>query len=80
MASNNWVIHGKHTKSGQPLVANDPHLNMGLPSPWTLNELYWGDNYLIGSSVAGIPGVGIGRNKNFAWAMTATLVDSSDLW
>ena len=25
-ASNNWVIHGKHTKTGKPLLAGDPHL------------------------------------------------------
>jgi acyl-homoserine lactone acylase PvdQ len=80
MSSNNWVIHGKHTESGFPLIANDPHLNMAMPAPWTMNELSWEDKYLIGVSVPGIPSVAIGRNKDLAWAITATLVDNSDLW
>ena len=36
LASNNWVISGKHTASGKPLLANDPHLSTGLPSFWIL--------------------------------------------
>ena len=82
MASNNWVIHGKHTKTGHPLIANDPHLSMVLPAVWTLNELVWDDNdgYLSGASVPGIPSIAVGRNKGLAWAITATLVDTVDLW
>lgn len=38
-ASNNWVIHGKHTKTGKPLLAGDPHLNNQLPSHWYLMEM-----------------------------------------
>jgi len=51
-----------------------------MPAPWTMNELVWGENYLIGVSVPGIPSIAIGRNKDLAWAITATLVDNSDLW
>ena len=80
MASNNWVIHGKHTKSGHPIVANDPHLSMGIPAAETFNELNWGDGYVIGASIPGIPLVGFGRTKSMAWAITATLVDNTDLW
>ena len=80
MASNNWVIHGNHTKSGWPLVANDPHLAMGMPAAWTLNELNWGDNYLVGGTIPGIPFVHVGRTKHLAWAITATIMDNSDLW
>jgi len=34
--SNNWVIHGKHTASGRPLLASDPHLGTSIPSIWQL--------------------------------------------
>lgn len=33
--SNAWVIHGNHTKSGKPLLANDPHLTNSIPATWT---------------------------------------------
>jgi penicillin G amidase len=39
MASNNWVVHGDHTVTGKPILANDPHLGTSIPSFWTLNEL-----------------------------------------
>jgi penicillin amidase len=39
MASNSWVIHGNYTKTGKPLLANDPHLANGVPSVWYLMEL-----------------------------------------
>ena len=80
MASNNWVIHGNHTQSGWPLIANDPHLSTGMPSYWTINELNWGDNYMFGGTIPGIPLVHTGRTRSIAWAATATLVDNSDLW
>lgn len=35
-ASNNWVIHGNHTKNGKPLLASDPHLGTGVPSVWVI--------------------------------------------
>ena len=40
----------------------------------------WGDNYLIGATLVGLPGVSIGRNNHSAWAITAALADSTDLW
>lgn len=39
LASNNWVISGKHTASGKPLLANDPHLVASIPSFWTIQNL-----------------------------------------
>ena len=80
MNSNSWVISGRHTKSGKPLIANDTHMGTVLPSVWSLGELSWGDNYVIGAQLVGMPGVSIGRNKNIAWSLTAALVDSQDLW
>lgn len=80
MSSNNWVIHGKHTATGKPMLASDPHLGTSLPSFWTLTELIWEENFLIGGTVPGIPLVGIGRSKNTSFGQTAALADSSDLW
>ena len=42
MASNAWVVHGKFTKSGMPILAGDPHLQTTAPSPLTIGELSWG--------------------------------------
>ena len=65
--SNNWVIHGNHTSTGLPMLANDPHLSTSLPSFWQLIELVWEDKFLIGGAVPGIPLVAIGRSKNVSW-------------
>ena len=80
MASNSWVIHGKHTKSGKPLIANDTHMDAVLPSVWSLGSLSWDDNFVIGSQLVGVPGISIGRNKNVAWSLTAALADNTDIW
>ncbi len=80
MHSNNWVIHGNHTATGKPMLANDPHLSTSLPSFWTLNEIIWEDKFLIGASAPGIPLIGIGRSKNISWGQTSPLCDNSDLW
>ena len=51
-----------------------------MPSTYQLNELAWGDQYLIGASLAGTPGVVIGRHNTLAWGITASQLDTSDLW
>jgi penicillin G amidase len=78
--SNNWVISGKHTTTGKPMLANDPHLGTSLPSFWTLNEVRWEDKWLIGASAPGIPLIGIGRGPNTSFGQTSPLSDNSDLW
>ena len=67
MASNNWVIHGKHTSTGMPILASDPHLPNQIPSVWTLNELVWGENRLTGATMPGIPLIGIGKGKQISF-------------
>lgn len=87
-ASNNWVISGKHTKSGLPLLSSDPHLGTGAPSFWVIQHIQWtefieGKNetiYTVGSSNPGIPGILIGRSKYMSWGVTAALTDVSDLF
>lgn len=80
MASNNWVIHGKHTSTGMPILASDPHLPNQIPSVWTLNELVWGENRLTGATMPGIPLIGIGKGKQISFGQTTPRTDTSDLW
>lgn len=80
MASNNWVIHGNHTKTGKPLLSSDPHLSNGLPSNWYLMELNYKGHHVAGATYPGIPLVMIGKTENFAWGITAVLADVSDLY
>ena len=78
--SNDWVIHGKHTATGMPLLANDPHLATTIPAVWQIHELTWGDNTLTGASFPGAAAIPIGRSKNLAWGHTTPLHDGTDIW
>jgi len=80
MASNNWVIHGKHTETGKPLLAADPHLGTGIPSVWFLMEVSVPEFTTIGNSFPGVPGTIIGRGNHASWGLTACLVDLADLY
>ena len=83
-ASNNWVISGKHTKSGKPILSADPHLGNSVPSIWTISHLSYqtseGEQYIMGGSNAGVPLVLIGRSKEISWGISASLTDVSDLY
>ena len=78
--SNNWVIHGKHTETGMPLLASDPHLGTTVPAVWQLHELVMGDHYVVGSSFPGSPSIILGRTKYLAWGHTTPMHDGADLW
>lgn len=78
-ASNNWAVSGAHTKSGKPLLANDPHLGLALPCVWYLAHLSFEGHNVIGASLPGVPGVILGRNDNVAWGYTNSEVDVQDL-
>ncbi|MBE9539670.1 MAG: penicillin acylase family protein [Proteobacteria bacterium] len=81
MASNNWVVSGKKTASGKPIVANDPHLEVNrLPNVWCEIALTSQGRYIIGGSMPGFPGVLSGRGTDVAWGVTAAFVDSCDSW
>ncbi|MBT7989437.1 MAG: penicillin acylase family protein [Anaerolineae bacterium] len=81
MASNNWVIGGARTKSGQPILANDPHLEVNrLPNVWSEIVLSSGGRYIMGGTMPGVPGVLTGRNQNLAWGVTYAFVDAVDSW
>ena len=81
MASNNWVIGGKLTKSGKPILANDPHLEINrLPAVWCEVILTTGNWYAIGASMPGIPGILTGRTNDISWGVTYAFVDGHDSW
>ncbi len=68
--SNNWAVHGDHTASGVPLLANDPHLALRLPSIWYQVQLHAGEDNVRGVCLPGAPGVVIGFNEHVAWGVT----------
>ncbi len=76
--SNQWVISGKHTASGVPLLASDPHLPLGLPATFYQNHLVSPDVDVIGSSLAGTPFVITGHNRHIAWGPTTNDMDVTD--
>lgn len=78
--SNNWVLQGSHTRSGKPLLANDPHLGHSVPSVWYMIHLKAPGLDVSGVSLAGLPLVVIGHNEHIAWGMTNTGPDVQDLY
>jgi penicillin amidase len=79
-ASNNWVVDGKRSASGKPLLANDPHLAFGAPGFWYLARLKTPQHEIAGGTVAGVPLVVIGHNERIAWGFTTTTADVEDLF
>ncbi len=79
-ASNNWVVDGKHSASGKPLLANDPHLAFGAPGFWYLARLKTPARTIAGATAAGVPLVVIGHNDHIAWGFTTTTADVEDLF
>ena len=81
MASNNWVVSGKKTASGKPVIANDPHLEVNrLPNVWYEMALKTGDSYAMGGTMPGAPALLVGRNPDLAWTATYTFMDGTDSW
>lgn len=86
LGSNNWVIAGSHTASGKPLLANDPHLGIQMPSIWYQIGLHCRTmqadcRYDVGGySFAGAPGVVIGHNNDIAWGLTNVGPDVQDVF
>src|SRR5258706_12545383 len=76
IGSNSWVVSGEHTTTGMPLLANDPHLSIQMPSIWFQVGLHCVEKTadcpfeVAGFSFAGVPGVIIGHNDGIAWGFT----------
>ncbi len=80
VGSNNWVVAGELTDTGMPLLANDPHLEMQMPSIWYEVGLHAPGWNVTGFSFAGVPGVIVGHNDQIAWGVTNTGVDVQDVF
>jgi len=78
--SNNWVVSGDKTKSGKPILADDPHLGLSTPSIWYQMHLQSPEQNVSGVIFAGIPGVILGHNDEIAWGVTNVGPDVQDLY
>ena len=79
VGSNNWVVDGKHSVSGKPLMANDPHLALSTPVLWYLAHLSAPNLDVVGATMPGLPYVMLGRNDAISWGLTNTEPDTQDL-
>ncbi len=70
IGSNNWAVSGKKSMSGMPILANDPHLNLSLPSIWYQMQLSAPGINVYGVTMPGAPNVIAGFNQNVAWGVT----------
>ena len=77
--SNAWVVSGKRTATGRPILANDPHLLVELPSAWYELHLVAAGLDVQGVSIPGTPFVAIGHNSRIAWGFTNSGADVQDL-
>ncbi|TXS55592.1 penicillin acylase family protein [Streptomyces sp. t39] len=86
IGSNSWVVSGKYTTTGKPLLANDPHLSPQLPSLWYQMGLHCREVSdacsfdVAGYTFSGMPGVIIGHNQDIAWGFTNLGADVTDLY
>ncbi|MGO9946573.1 MAG: penicillin acylase family protein, partial [Steroidobacteraceae bacterium] len=78
--SNNWTISGALTASGKPLLANDPHRVLALPSLRYMIHLVAPGWDVIGAGEPGLPGVALGHNEQIAWGFTIFGLDQQDLY
>ena len=78
--SNNWIISGTKTTSGFPMLANDPHRKIAVPSLRYIVHLVAPGWNVIGGGEPEIPGVSIGHNEKGAWGLTIFETDGEDLY
>lgn len=78
--SNNWAVNGKKSATGKPLLANDPHLPLQMPSIFWQFHVDSPELKATGAGLPGIPGVIIGHNDRIAWGVTAAFADGDDLF
>lgn len=76
--SNNWVVGKSKTANGKPILCNDPHLGLRLPSIWYEIQLSMPDYNVYGVSLPGSPAVIIGFNQDISWGVTNASRDVLD--
>ncbi|HJV05607.1 MAG TPA: penicillin acylase family protein [Actinomycetota bacterium] len=78
--SNSWVVDGSRTETGKPLLANDPHLAVSVPSAWFECHLVGPGIDVAGVTLPFSPGILIGHNDRIAWGFTNTEGDVQDVY
>jgi penicillin amidase len=71
VGSNGWAAGAARTASGRAVLANDPHLSLGIPTIWWLVEARSPHFHVAGAALAGTPGVTLGHDEHLAWGVTA---------
>ncbi|GAB3336510.1 penicillin acylase family protein [Larkinella ripae] len=80
VGSNNWVVSGKRSASGFPMLANDPHRAQGIPSLRYWVHLHAPGWNVVGAGEPALPGVSVGHNESGAWGLTIFETDVEDLY
>ena len=71
IGSNAWAVGGDRTTTGRAMIANDPHLDIGIPGIWYLFEGSAPGIHIGGAALVGTPGITLGHNEHLAWGVTA---------
>ena len=79
-ASNSWVVSGKKSATGKPILANDPHLGHRVPGIWYEAHIVSPSMNVSGALLPGIPFVIIGANEHVAWGFTNVMADDADFY
>ncbi|WP_158227142.1 penicillin acylase family protein [Mangrovitalea sediminis] len=80
LGSNEWGVSGKVSLSGDPMIANDPHLSLGEPSTFYPMQIRAPGYAAMGSGFAGTPFIIVGRNRDIAWGPTTNPMDVTDVF
>jgi penicillin G amidase len=78
--SNNWVIAPSRTATGRPILANDPHRQLGVPSLRYIVGLNAPGLNIIGAGEPALPGIAVGHNDDIAFGITIFAIDQEDLY
>ena len=76
--SNNWAVSGAKSTTGNPILANDPHLGLNLPSIWFVMQLSTPDYTAMGATLPGALGIISGFNNHISWGETNATRDVLD--
>ncbi|MHA1962237.1 MAG: penicillin acylase family protein, partial [Candidatus Thorarchaeota archaeon] len=81
VGSNNWVVSGDRSATGEPILCNDPHLGFQTPALWYESHIVVpGELDVTGVGFAGMPGIILGHNEHTAWGWTNVGADVLDIF
>lgn len=79
-ASNEWAVDARHSATGGPLLAGDPHLGFTMPDLWYLVRIETPQGIRAGATAPGVPFLVLGHNNEVAWTFTTTGADTQDVF